>query len=309
VIDAFDEATGEQEVPPWAGPGIDQYRPVRRQPRTPERRVPERGAPEPRRAPQAAEYGEPDLASWPEQDRRSRLPRLPGRGRAAAARRRRSKRRLITWGSAAAAAALIAGLVVFLTQPSAKPSPYVTTFQKGEFKDVPNACKVVGAAQLHTLMKGIPKSIQPQRGQALSSCTFTVDAQPTFRVLNVQLQAMPASLVASGNGSATDNAKYTIAQQRTSLAKPPKGNTWPAAAITPVGGLGDQAFSAVQTIRTKTTSDLVTIWTRYRNVLISVSMQGQSNDGFGPVSVIDLRSAALTVAKAALSAAKGQPAV
>ncbi len=230
------------------------------------------------------------------------------RGRAAATRRRKSKRRLVTWGGTAIVLVILVGVGFVLFQSPAPKSPYVTTYQKGEFKSVPDACKVVGAAALHQLMGGTPKVTQPQQGSELSQCAFTVDAKPTFRVLQIFVQAYSASLtVPVGNGSATADATYTIAEQRRLLAHPPKHTPQPPAAIAAVGGLGNEAFSAVQVFRAKSVIDLVNVWARYRNVLITVVFQGQASGGFGPVTVSELRSGAITAARAALAQVKGEP--
>jgi len=236
------------------------------------------------------------------------LRRLPGRSRAAAARRRRSKRRLTTWGGTAVAVALLVGGVLVLTRSQAPKPHYVTTLQTGEFRAVPDACRVYGDADLRQLMNGPPKSIQPQKGQQLSQCTYTVDAKPTFRVLTIQLQAMQASL-AFGNGSATADAKYNFAKQQQLLAKPPKNKAQPAATITAIRGMGDQALSALQTFPTRAATDLVTVLARYRNVLITVTFEGETGNGFGPVTAGELRSGALAVARAALSHVRSEPTV
>jgi hypothetical protein len=342
VIDAFDDGSDqESDLPPWAGPGaVVPRRPARRPlgvpvpgPRTQDLRRPAApGLHDPRRYEPGPDEPGPDEPGPDEPDRYEpgldelddergvspdgpeRTRRRPGRSRAAAARRRRSKRRLVTWGSAAIVVVVIAGGVFLLTRSPAPKSRFVTTLQKGELRAVPDACKVVGAAALRQLMGGAPKMIQPQRGQAQSECSYTVDAKPTFRVVNVDLQVMQANLVAVGNGSATADARYSFAQQRTQLAKPSKRTSQPPATITSVPGLGDQAFSAVQAFRpdgttAKAATDLVTVVARYRNVLITVSFQGQNGQGFGPVSVVALRSAALNVAHTALARVKAEPTV
>ena len=313
VIDAFDDGSdSDAELPPWAGPvGVAPLLPARRPPRVPalEPRMPEHGG--------LAEPGLDELDQEPrdDPDRPERVRRRPGRSRAAAARRRRSKRRLVTWGSAAIIVVVIVGGVLFLTRAPAHKSPFVTTFQKGEFRAVPDACKVFGAAALRQLMTGSPKQIQPQQTQAQSECTYTVDVKPRFQVVNIDLLAMQANLVVVGNGSATADARYTFAQKRNLLAKPPKRTPEPPAMISGVPGLGDQAFSAVQTFRVKAAkgakavTDLVTVVVQYRNVLITVSFEGQNGRGFGPVSVVGLRSGALNVAHAALARVKAEPTV
>jgi hypothetical protein len=295
----------------WAGPPRP-YEPDRYQPRLDEPDRYEPGLDEPDRYEPGLDELDDERRVSPDGPERTR--RRPGRSRAAAARRRRSKRRLVTWGSAAIVAVVIAGGVFLLTRSPAPKSRFVTTLQKGELRAVPDACKVLGAAALRQLMGGTPKMIQPQRSQAQSECSYTIDAKPTFRVVNVDLQAMQANLVVVGNGSATADARYSFAQQRTQLAKPSKRIPQPPATITSVPGLGDQAFSAVQAFRpdgttAKAATDLVTVVARYRNVLITVSFQGQNGQGFGPVSVVALRSAALNVAHTALARVKAEPTV
>lgn len=303
VIDAFDDdLADDSEPPPWAGPsGIEPLRPARRPPRV---RVPDQG-----REAGPGQADEPPLETWPAPEQPGRLRRGPRRGRAAAARRRRSKRRLVTWGAVAIAAVVLTGLGIFLAQSPARKSPFVTRLQKGEFRAVPDACKVVSAVVLRQIMSGTPKTIQPQRGQALSECAFTVDASPVFRVMNVNLAALRASLVPVGDGSATANARYTFARQRGQWTKPPKTSGLPPATVTSVPGLGQQAISALQTFHVKGATDKVSVLVRYRNVLITVSLQGQSGSGFGPVTVGELRSGALRVARAALASVKAEPPV
>ncbi len=304
MIDAFDDRQDdESDLPPWAGPGVEPFRPARRAPHT---RVPDQRR---EAAPEQIEPEQEPRRSSPPGEPPGRLRRGPRRGRAAAARRRRSKRRLVTWGVVAIAAVMATGLGIYLAQSPAPKSPFITKLQKGEFKAVPDACKVVGTAVLRQIMNGTPAMIQPQQGQAQNECTFTVDASPVFRVMTVQLQALRASLVPVGDGGATANAVYTFAQQRTKWAKPQKNTGQPPAAITAVPGLGQQAISAVQTFGAKGAINKVTVLVRYKNVLMSVSLQGQSGHGFGPVTVGGLRSGALTVARAALAKVRAEPTI
>jgi hypothetical protein len=319
VIDAFDERPEEDsDLPPWAGPaGIEPLRPARRAPRV---REVDRPSARPRdvgphrdgalaQPDGPARFEEPGEGGWPVEQPPGRLRRGPRRGRAAAARRRRSKRRLLTWGSVAVAAVVFTGLGIYLSQSHPRKSPFVTQLQKGEFNAVPDACKVVGASVLHLIMKGTPRTIQPQNGKAQSECTFTVDASPVFRVMNVNLQALGASLAPVGNGSATANAKYEFGLRRSHLLKPPKRTAQPPATVSLVPGLGQQAISALQTFRGQSPTEIVTVLARYKNVLITVSVQGHSGNGFGPVSVGELRAGAVKVARASLSNLQGLPTV
>jgi hypothetical protein len=215
----------------------------------------------------------------------------------------------VTWGGTAIViAALVAG-GLWLTSSPAPKSPFVTTLQQGEYRQVPDACKVIAPADLHRLLNGTPKSIQLYKEPTQSACTFQVDAKPTFRVLNITVLAYQASLTASGNGSATANARYNFAAQDNLLQKPEKRSAQPPATITPVSGLGSEALSAVQVFRTGQVSDRVTVLLRYRNVLITASLQAQETGGFGPVTVAELRSGALTVARTVFAAVRAEQTV
>ena len=301
VIDAFDDSAGsESDLPPWAVPGgVEPLRPARRPPRAPDRGQPRTPA------------GVDDSPGYPAAEPVEPIQhgRLAGRSRAAAARRRRSKRRLETWGGTALVIAILVAGGLWLTRSHAPKSQFVTTLQRGEFKSVPNACKVLGATELQALLKGSPKSVQPFTAAVHSQCTYTVDAKPTFRLLTLTVQAFPPSLTAPGSGSATANARYTFGLERTGLAKPPKGTAQPPAMITAIPGLGSQAFSAAQTFHTGMVTDRVTVWIRYRNVLIDVSLMGEASGGFGPVTTAQLGTGALSAARIAFAAAKTEPTV
>jgi hypothetical protein len=192
--------------------------------------------------------------------------------------------------------------VQFLHSPAAVVGGPITSLQKGEYGSVPDACRSVPAAILRQYLGAAPKSIRPQPGQ----CTFTVDAKPRFRQLNVQVQALQPN-AGYGNGSATADAKYTLAQQRALLAKPARRAPWPPATITPVG-LGDKAFVAVQVYRSGVVANKVTVLVRYRNVLITTYLLGDVSGGFGPAPISEMRAGALAAASALLAVVKAQPA-
>ena len=198
---------------------------------------------------------------------------------------------------------------LWLASSPAPKSPFVTTFQKGEFQVVPNACKVLGATELSALLKGTAKAVQPQASTAQSQCTYTVDAKPVFRVLSILVTAYPASLTAPGTGSATANATYTFTLLRDGLAKPPKHSAEPPATITTVPGLGSQAIKAVQIFRTGLLTDKVIMLIRYRNVLITASLMGGASGGFGPVTVGELATGAMSAASSVFAAVKAEPTV
>jgi hypothetical protein len=114
---------------------------------------------------------------------------------------------------AVAGVAIIAVAVVevpkLLSHP--KPSPFgnqVTSFQPGEMRTVPDACTAVSTATLNTYLRGTRHKVVPNAldGRAQSMCDWTVDAPPTYRLLDVNVQAYTPSGLASGDGSATNAA-------------------------------------------------------------------------------------------------------
>jgi hypothetical protein len=210
----------------------------------------------------------------------------------------------------AAGSTVIVGAVIFLNQPAPVRNQFVTTLQKGELRAVPDACHVIGAATLGVYLPGTLKSIQPFNYPQHSQCTYTVDARPVFRVLNAAVQAyQPAGYIAVGNGGATANATYTYGRQRQQLIKPAKNTPQPPAIVTPLSGLGQQAFSAVQVFHLGAITDRVTVVVRYRNVLITTSLDAQVSEGFGPASISELRAGALAVARKLLTAVQAEPTV
>lgn len=298
VLGAFEPGSDEDsDLPPWAIPGgIEPMRPARRATRTAEAEpaAPEIAAEEPRTVRSARSGGSG---------------RRPGRSRAAATRRRRSRRRLTTWGSVAVVAAVIAVAVYYLTEPSTPTHPYVTTLQKGEFRTVPNACRLIAPSALSQYLNGRPsKSVQTFAAAAKSECTFQVDAK-TFRELDITMQAYTPSLIAPGNGSATSYARYTFAQTRQVLATPPKGAAQPPASIKPLSGPGSQAFAAVQLYRQRSKTDLVIVLVQLHNVLITVKLWASVGGSFGSVSIPQLQGYAEAAARTTATAVSSQPPV
>jgi hypothetical protein len=274
----------DPDLPPWAGLAIRPARAPRRG-----------GGAEPPRPPGGAHGpGAPGTGRRP--------------GRAAAARSRRSRRRLVM-AAAVLAVAVACTAVILLTRGSTAArngTGYVTTFQPGELRSVPDACHALGPATIRQLLAGRrPRVTQSLAGSTDSQCTWTVDAPPLFRVLELTSQAYAPSLLASGNGSATRSAIDAFSQARAQLASPPKSAHQPRAQITPLTGLGSAAFSALQVFKVGSgTTSMVTLVVRDRNVLITVTMQGPGQPPAGrlqPVPVPVLRSGALTAARRALA--------
>ena len=309
MLGGFDPGSDvESDLPPWAMPGgIEPMRPTRRATRTAEAEpaAPEIVAEEPRPVRSSRSAGSGRAGSG-----RASGGRRPGRSRAAATRRRRSRRRITTWGSVVAVAAVVAVAVYFLTQPNAPARAYVTTLQKGEFRAVPNACRVIAPGSLSSYLNGKPsKTFQTFATSTKSECTFQLDAKPTFRELDVIVTAYTPSLIAPGNGSATSYARYTFSTTRQVLATPPKGTAEPAARISPISGLGSQALSAVQFYRQTSKTDRVVVLVRVHNVLITINLWASVGGGFGPVSIPQLQSDAEAAARTTVAAVSSQPAV
>jgi hypothetical protein len=209
---------------------------------------------------------------------------------------------------------VVAGLITtgwyFLYgQPSVQSGPpLVQSLQPGEYAEAPKACHVLSTAALTRYLAGTPKTVLTFAYPDRSQCSFTVDAQPVFRVLSLTLEAYQPYLGAPGDGSATDAAKFAFAQDRALLAHPPKRAPLPPALITPIARLGSQAVSALQVSRRGIVTDFVTVLVRYRNVLVTASLQAQESGGFGPVAASALRASAVSAAWAALAAVKRLPA-
>ncbi len=233
------------------------------------------------------------------------------RGRAVATRQRRIRRRWLTAAVAAAAAAAVTGAwFIAGGQPSARSGPVtITTLQPGEYRAVPDACRVLSAAALRQYVGGPPRRVQTFDYSDQSQCGYTYDAKPTFRVLDVTIQAYQPFLGVPGNGSATANARYAFAQKRQALARPPRRAPQPPARLAAVGGLGTAAFSATQVIRAGAVTDRVTVMVLYRNVLITASLEALASDGFGPVPAGVLQAGALGAARRLLAAVRSAPAV
>jgi len=200
--------------------------------------------------------------------------------------------------------------VVLLTasQPgpaAVTPGALITTFQPGELRQVPQACRVVPAATVQQYLPGKPKvaSPLPVNGSSESACDWTIDKPPVYRLMELNMLAYAPNGLASGNGSATSAAAdaYDLALQ--DMQSPPKHSPAPRATVTMLPGFGNQAFSAMQVYRVGgAVTDAATVMVRYHNVVVTVTLDGleHSNQGsYGPVSQSGLAAAALAFARAA----------
>ncbi len=209
---------------------------------------------------------------------------------------------MVVAGSATAAVVLSSGGP---TPASVIPGGLITTFQPGELRTVPNACGIVPAATVQRYLPGKAKvaSPLPIDGAAESGCDWTIDQPPVYRLMQLNLLAYAPNGLASGNGSATDAAIDAYTTTRQDFQDPPKDSADPRAAVTSLGGLGNEALSAVQVFRRGgAVTDVATVVIRYHNVIVTATLDGldHSNTGdYGPVSVSDLSAAALAFAQAA----------
>jgi hypothetical protein len=267
----------EEPVPQWAGPDAD-----------PDEEVPAA----PPRAPGGRAPGG----------------RAPG-GRALRAAARRRRRWLVAGGSLVVVAAAVLTVVLLAGgQPgpaAVTPGALITTFQPGELRQVPAACHAVPAATVQQYLPGkaTVASPLPVNGSAESACDWTIDQPPVYRLMQVNLLAYAPNGLASGDGSATFAAidAYDLALQE--MQAPPKHSPAPRATVQALPGFGNQAFSALQVFRVGgAVTDVATVMVRYRNVVVTVTLNGleHSNRGtYGPVSKSQLAAAALAFAQAA----------
>ena len=318
--DAFDAQTDE-DLPPWAGMGIYPTGPGGRERRPPDGgtddvRGSRAGAP-PRSRSVPQDPGE-DWAPGEGEREGGRDPReggrVRGRGsrRAAAAKARRTRREIII-----ACAVVVVGVVVVLgvlgklpflgkSASTSKSSGLVTTFQKGEFRSVPNACDTVSTPTVSQYLPGkVARVSQALSSSTQSQCTWTLDAKPDFRVLSVTAEAFSPSLLASGDGSATFSAIDAYGDELQTFQHPAKKTKAPKAQIGVAVGLGTTGFTALQVFHQGggDITDEVTVVVRDRNALLIISMQGQEHGGgFGPVPDATLRAGALAAAHEVITA-------
>lgn len=303
--DAFGPEDTDADLPPWAGPT---WSPGSRH----------RGAPaDPyaggyagqasTRAEDGPDAGPAEIAA----DAPRAGSRMAGRrqGRAAAARQRKSRRRIYRWSAVGIAACVVGAVIaVIATQSSPKPTPYVTSLLPGEFKSVPNACGSLSAAVLTQYMPGRRTTTNELSDTTQSQCSFTVDAKPVFRLLEVSAQAFQPFAAASGNGSASRNASDNLVVTKATLMKPPKRSLLSPAQITVLPNLGQQAFAASQREQASgIVSDVVTVVVLDRNVVITVMLSAQQTPGFTPTPVATLQAGATAAAQDMLAKVKAQP--
>jgi hypothetical protein len=294
--DAFRQEDTDADLPSWAGPSTGPARP---------------GAARRRADPYAGGHARRDADGDGATSGVVAEQVLTRRqGRAAATRLRKSRRRVYRWCGVAVVVCVIAAVTAVLaTRSSPKPQLYVTTLQPGEFKSVPSACTSVSPAVLDQYLPGSGRTTTNQfSGTTESECSFTVDAKPVFRLLEVTAQAYQPFAAASGDGSASANAKDNLALARAVLTDPGKKSPLSAAQITPLTGLGQQAFAASQRESVgDIVSNVVTVVVLDRNVLITVELSAQQSSGFTPTPTGTLQAGAAAAARDVLAKLATQP--
>jgi len=223
----------------------------------------------------------------------------------------RRKRRRVLFAGGGVAAVVIAVAMYFLLIGGGGSADLgfgslVTTFLPGEVQSVPDACNTVPAGLLTEYLPGTLKQAAPPLNTgANSECTWTLDNAPTYRVLQVQLEAYSPSAL-YGNGSATVAAEVAYGSSRTGYTNPGPKSGAPTATVTDLsgmpGGNDTSAFEATQVFnRDGAITDVATVYVRYRNVIVTVVVDGLDQASgakkYGPVAVSDLSAAAKSVAK------------
>ena len=223
-----------------------------------------------------------------------------------------SRRRLLVWGVPVVVAVIVAVVVVVLVVPGSSPAPVtpgslITTFLPGEIQKVPSACPSVPAATLSTYLPGKTKQAAPPAldGSLDSQCDWTLDQRPVYRLLQLDIRAYTPSGLASGSGSATFAAIDGYAEAMQQKQDPAPNTGAPKGQVTVIKGLGTAAFTATQVYQVEgAVTDVATTVIRYRNVLVTVVLNGldKSNNGhYGPVSMSQLSAGSQDVARAAFA--------
>jgi hypothetical protein len=224
--------------------------------------------------------------------------------------RRRIRRRLVIAGVTVVVLAIATTVYLVKGGPGAANLGFgglVTNFLPGELQQVPDPCTTLPAATLQQYMPGsLKKAAPPLNSGASTECTWTLDNSPTYRVLQVQLQAYSPSGLASGSGSATFAAEDAYQSFENGFTSPGPKSGQPKATVTDLpgmpGGTQTSAFQATQVfVRGGATTDVANVLVRYRNVIITVVVDGldQATGGkkYGPVAMSDLTTEANTVAR------------
>ncbi len=307
--DAFGPDT-DADLPPWAGPSVHATRPggTRLRPPAPADDYDPGDRVDPWEGDEPPEWPDEPIPAGAPGGGRPQRTRRSGR-RAAAARLRKSRRRVLRWSGIAVVLCIVAaGAALILTHKTTPKLPYVTSLLHGEFKSVPDACTALSPAVIGQYLPGSHTTVQPLATSTDSECSFTVDGNHNFLILTLGAESYQPFAAATGNGSASQNALDNFAVARALLADPPKHSAVPKAVISPLTGIGQRAFLAIQVEHTGGIArDVATVTVLERNDVLTVSMSAQENRGFGPVPIGTLQADAQAVAGSLLKKALAQP--
>ena len=294
---------------PWADQQAPQYQAQQQSAPQPQQERPPQEQPQPERSPRRQAEETP---SWAEPDSVEAFSeRWHRRGLDSRDERRsdqRKHRRLFIGGGVVVALAIAVTIYLLSGGPGAANlgfGSFVTNFLPGELQSVPDPCATVPTATLNQYLPGKPKEAAPPLNSgANTECTWTLDSPPTYRVLQVQLQAYSPSGLASGNGSATFAAEDAYQSFENGFAKPGPKSGQPAATVTDLsgmpGGTQTSAFQATEVFnRGGAIMDVANVLVRYRNVIITVVVDGLNQSSGGKTytaSMSELTAAAHTVA-------------
>jgi hypothetical protein len=221
---------------------------------------------------------------------------------------RRKRRRLLIAVGVVVALVIAVTVYLFSGGPGAANlgfGNFVTSFLPGELQSVPNPCTTVPSATLNQYLPGKTKQAAPPLNSGTDTeCTWTLDSPPTYRVLQVQLQAYSPSGLASGDGSATFAAEDEYQSRENGFIKPGPKSGQPPATVTDLagmpGGTETSAFQATEVFnRGGVTTDVANVLVRYRNVIITVVVDGLNQSSGGKTyttSMSDLTAAGKAVA-------------
>jgi len=292
---------------PWPGSQAGQPKPAQPKHHQQAQHVPVPQQPARKKEDDAPSWAEPDSVEafserWHRRGEESRDEQRAGR--------RRTRRRLIIAVVAVVALAIAATIYLLSGGPGAANlgfGNFVTSFLPGELQQVPDPCTTVPAATLQQYMPGtLKEAAPPLNSGATTECTWTLDSAPTYRVLEVQLQAYSPSGLASGNGSATFAAEDAYQSFENGFTSPGPKSGQPKATVTDLtgmpGGTQTSAFQATQVFsRGGATTDVANVLVRYRNVIVTVVVDGldQTSGGkkYGPVAMSDLTAEANAIAR------------
>ena len=169
---------------------------------------------------------------------------------------------------------------------------------------MPDACKVIAAAALHQILAGTPKSIQPFNSARRRASAPSGRRPADFRVLNINVAGLCGQPDRDGQRQRDARTRRTTSRSSASPAKPPRSTR----AAAGHDHAGRRALASRRSAPCRSShwqerhrpgdgarAGTATCWSRS-------ACRAQASGGFGPVTIGELRSGALAVARAVLAA-------